>query len=677
MSYYCDSCDREFYSWQAVKQHIDALDHWQWPYECETCDKRFGDQQAVAQHMNALDHWDTQSSSSEDDEDWHECDRCERTFASWAACRQHMDALGHWFTDKCETCSRRFVNKLAAEQHMNALGHRSSQYCSSCDRYFQNASGLFQHMNSAIHLRADPIHAAPAPPTPRPPLAPVVVHVPSSAAAAHSSTLLATNSSTAPRHPPVVNTVPASSATPFQIVPLAPTIAPRQFVNPVLSNSRPGNTGTRSLPFSVVVEWDLALSKTIHYQSITFMQPYSAFSFEELRLVDYKDGRTPPSTNRRADAFRLGTAFGTGINPGADIFQPARSSGLAASPATISSTPSIPLIASSTYQDNSTQTDISPPGSSIYLSASSSRATTPSLTINNAGSRSSVETGATHTQEYLPISTADDIVGFHLVHEARSRVMKLVKHENDNTTSWVPQGVGSIRVLASKESAKLRIFMRADPLSKVVLDVNIALNASLYRLNTSKIVQLIVFPEDAKKSELFTCAFKDEMQAQEFLEKLHGAITKAQNQTIDHSPFSFTEVKTLQTEPIENPEVIHCPFCRLGFYALSEVVEHLETTSCRARPDLDCSVIYRHHRQHDPLGEFTGATPDHDVCSPTVESSLYRCFNTTSTCQCRGLPSFAALYAHLESESCGCIKRADLQKEFGNLEDLFPVLGSS
>ncbi|CAD0081638.1 unnamed protein product [Aureobasidium vineae] len=115
--------------------------------------------------------------------------------------------------------------------------------------------------------------------------------------------------------------------------------------------------------------------------------------------------------------------------------------------------------------------------------------------------------------------------------------MKLAKHEDDNLASWVPQGVGPVRILASKETAKPRIFMRADPSGKVVLDVGIALKASLYKLNTSRIVQLIVFPENAKRPELFTRAFKDEMKAQEFLETLHGAITKAQSPTIDHSPF--------------------------------------------------------------------------------------------------------------------------------------------
>lgn len=254
--------------------------------------------------------------------------------------------------------------------------------------------------------------------------------------------------------------------------------------------------------------------------------------------------------------------------------------------------------------------------------------------------------------------------------------MKLVKHDDDGIASWIPQGVGSIRILTGEETAKPRIFMRADPSGKVLMDVDIALDASLYKMNTPKIVQLSVSPGNAKKPEFFTCAFEDETKAQDFLDKLHGAITKAQPPTNGHSPFSLTEVKIQQTEPFESPEVVNCPFCRLGFYALSEVVEHLETTSCRARPDLDRSVIYRHHRQHDPLGEFTEATSDHDVSSPRVDNPLYHCFNITGSCQRRGLPSFAALYTHLESESCGYIKRADLHKKFGDLEDLSPVFGS-
>lgn len=163
MTWECDSCDREFYSWKAVSQHMTALDHWRWPYECDTCDRRFGSQHAVNSHMNALNHWYASSSSSEEDNDEFECDKCDRTFSSWDGCKQHMSALNHWFTDVCDTCDRRFVNRHALEQHMDAVGHRSSHYCSSCDRHFQNPSDLFQLLNSPIHQRTNTTNAAPAP----------------------------------------------------------------------------------------------------------------------------------------------------------------------------------------------------------------------------------------------------------------------------------------------------------------------------------------------------------------------------------------------------------------------------------------------------------------------------------------------------------------------------------
>ncbi|CAD0089018.1 unnamed protein product [Aureobasidium mustum] len=68
------------------------------------------------------------------------------------------------------------------------------------------------------------------------------------------------------------------------------------------SAAQPTNNGTGSTPFSAFIEKDNASNTNSHYQSITFMQPYQAFSFEELRLVDYAAGRKSGNAN----------AFGSG-----------------------------------------------------------------------------------------------------------------------------------------------------------------------------------------------------------------------------------------------------------------------------------------------------------------------------------------------------------------------------
>jgi hypothetical protein len=171
-----------------------------------------------------------------------------------------------------------------------------------------------------------------------------------------------------------------------------------------------------------------------------------------------------------------------------------------------------------------------PSGTSVFASAATSRATTPGATTTDAeGSAAESEPSDTpnDVQKDLTSLTADDIAKYDLIHEARCKVTKLVKGENDKAGSWVSQGVGPIRVLASKENSKPRILMRADPSGKVGLNFNALLNPALYMIKAPKMVQLSV-PTEGKKVESFMCMFKDEAKAKEFLEKLHGAIAKAQ-----------------------------------------------------------------------------------------------------------------------------------------------------
>ncbi|KAL1297492.1 hypothetical protein AAFC00_005011 [Neodothiora populina] len=72
----------------------------------------------------------------------------------------------------------------------------------------------------------------------------------------------------------------------------------------------PQNNGTATTPFAAHVEKDAASSTNSHYQSITFQQPYQAFSFEELRLADYNAGRRFGNSNGQAGAFGASTGFG-------------------------------------------------------------------------------------------------------------------------------------------------------------------------------------------------------------------------------------------------------------------------------------------------------------------------------------------------------------------------------
>jgi nuclear pore complex protein Nup98-Nup96 len=73
--------------------------------------------------------------------------------------------------------------------------------------------------------------------------------------------------------------------------------------------------GTGGTPFNPFTEKDTNSSVTNHYQSISFMQPYSKFSFEELRFADYQQGRRFGNASGQpggfgAPAFGSSTGFG-------------------------------------------------------------------------------------------------------------------------------------------------------------------------------------------------------------------------------------------------------------------------------------------------------------------------------------------------------------------------------
>lgn len=69
--------------------------------------------------------------------------------------------------------------------------------------------------------------------------------------------------------------------------------------------------GTGSTPFQAFTEKDAPNSShTNHFQSISFMAPYNKFSFEELRLADYNQGRRYGNGSGQAGAFGTSTGFG-------------------------------------------------------------------------------------------------------------------------------------------------------------------------------------------------------------------------------------------------------------------------------------------------------------------------------------------------------------------------------
>ncbi|KAF1969501.1 hypothetical protein BU23DRAFT_557531 [Bimuria novae-zelandiae CBS 107.79] len=68
------------------------------------------------------------------------------------------------------------------------------------------------------------------------------------------------------------------------------------------------NNGTAGTPFQPFTEKDAQGQS--QYQTITFQQPYSNFSLEELRVVDYAQGRRYGNSNGQPGAFGQSTGFG-------------------------------------------------------------------------------------------------------------------------------------------------------------------------------------------------------------------------------------------------------------------------------------------------------------------------------------------------------------------------------
>ncbi|QDS75063.1 hypothetical protein FKW77_006650 [Venturia effusa] len=77
------------------------------------------------------------------------------------------------------------------------------------------------------------------------------------------------------------------------------------------------NEGTGKVPFTEFTEKDPSATNTTNrYQTITTIDPYKQWSLEELRLVDYAQGRKHGNNNGQAGAFGTSSGFG-GFGSGA------------------------------------------------------------------------------------------------------------------------------------------------------------------------------------------------------------------------------------------------------------------------------------------------------------------------------------------------------------------------
>jgi hypothetical protein len=150
---------------------------------------------------------------------------------------------------------------------------------------------------------------------------------------------------------------------------------------------------------------------------------------------------------------------------------------------------------------------------------------------------------------------------------------------------------------------------------------------------------------------------------------------------------------------------VACPFCQICFVTASGLSHHLETGSCGKAPFLNRESILALIRQRDPHGvittkqigwhpeaavsyegthrAFNGDAWECYIChrgfdslrglnqhvnSPIHKEKVYHCPNKRGGCD-KQFVSLAALFNHLESESCSFMRFSAVQSHVGTILD--------
>lgn len=141
---------------------------------------------------------------------------------------------------------------------------------------------------------------------------------------------------------------------------------------------------------------------------------------------------------------------------------------------------------------------------------------------------------------------------------------------------------------------------------------------------------------------------------------------------------------------------VSCPFCRRAYTSASGVSHHLETGSCPNARNINRKFIYEQLAQRDQQGIITkkligwheetwhtgnawngsffecylchkqfnrNASLDQHLKSPTHLQNIYHCPSRSCGSNFRTL---ASMFNHLESEKCGFIKFAGVNKNVNN-----------
>ncbi|KAI6090150.1 hypothetical protein F4821DRAFT_256299 [Hypoxylon rubiginosum] len=108
MSWRCRTCNRQFKTWRARDQHVDALDHDPLDFECHICYDIFPDDEERRDH---------------EVEDHHYCVDCDRHFQNLNNIKMHLNSRTHRGQNiACPFCKNGFTTATGLAHHLEGGG---------------------------------------------------------------------------------------------------------------------------------------------------------------------------------------------------------------------------------------------------------------------------------------------------------------------------------------------------------------------------------------------------------------------------------------------------------------------------------------------------------------------------------------------------------------------------
>ncbi|EGE08694.1 hypothetical protein TEQG_07653 [Trichophyton equinum CBS 127.97] len=134
---------------------------------------------------------------------------------------------------------------------------------------------------------------------------------------------------------------------------------------------------------------------------------------------------------------------------------------------------------------------------------------------------------------------------------------------------------------------------------------------------------------------------------------------------------------------------VKCPFCQTGYATASGLAHHLERAACPNAPYMNRKPFFRKSVNVIRMGAlpssnsnaFNGSSWQCYLCtscfrsrqglnqhlnSPVHKQNVYRCPNQRSLCG-KEFATLAALFNHLESESCSVVRFETVQRGVNNM----------